>query len=381
MRSLARAITVLLVLFTTLSGCVKSAPLANGPPQARPAEPPKGKVAISISAGGDVLPHMPIVDAARRKDGSHDFWPCFSEIAPYLSAADLTLVNLETSIAPRSQGYSGYPRFKSPEEIIAALSRAGVDVLTTANNHSLDGGEKGLLFTLESLDKYGMAHTGTARTRAERDTPLILNVKGFSVGVLAYTYGSNGLEPLLTDEKRAYMVNYIDLWAAETDVQRARRAGADVIVACIHWGEEYERQPNSYQRYVASSLLAMGVLVVFGSHPHVLQPVELERGFVAYSLGNFISNQSHDQEKYTDTGAIVTVDIEKDLDNGTVKVTGARYTPTWVYKRVEAGRWVYSVVPVGTYMEKGIGKAAGERLHQAWEETTRLMGPGFRAVR
>ncbi len=189
--------------------------------------------------------------------------------------ADIALGNLETTISTREKGYFGFPLFRSPEEVLEALKYAGFDVITTANNHSLDGREFGLEHTLDKLDEYRLLHTGTARNPEERDRVLIIDRNDIKIAILAYTYGTNGMEAAVDQQRLEYMVNYFhDFDEVAQDIQRAREQGAEVVIACLHWGDEYRRTPNQQQRELAQKLLVAGVDIILGSHPHVLQPIE-----------------------------------------------------------------------------------------------------------
>lgn len=242
---------------------------------------------------GDAMAHGPQLRAALQPDGTYDFTPCFDALRPEISGADYAVVNLETPVSGGK--YSGYPMFNAPDSYVDALRDAGFDLSLTANNHTLDRGDSGLRKTLHLLDSLGVDHIGTyadAAERAER-LPMIVDVKGFRVGLLNYTYGTNGLKV-----RGDVVVDYIDRDLIAADVKALRQAGAEVIIANMHWGEEYQLQPVPSEKTMADYLVSLGVDVVMGSHPHVVQPVETRTNpltgtpvQVIYSLGNFISNQ------------------------------------------------------------------------------------------
>lgn len=345
-------------------------------------ESPRGKTEITISAVGDIMTHGPQIQAALMNDGTYDFKDVFSEIKPYLESSDITIGNLETTISTNEKGYMGYPTFKAPEAIIQALVYAGFDVLTTANNHSFDGREFGVQHTIEKLDEYGLAHTGTAISPEMRDQVLLIEKNEIKVAILAYTYGTNGMEITIPKEKLDYMVNYDnDMERIKADIDRARDAGAEIVIACMHWGWEYWREPNDNQIKMADSLFNAGVDIILGSHPHVLQPMERknfimpdgsERDvFVIYSLGNFISNQ---RDQYRDSGIIINIKIIKDHDKGTVSIDQISYVPTWVYKSTKNGKLSYKILPAGKFKDEGLEGAAAQRVREVWQETTTHMG-------
>jgi len=345
-----------------------------------PEEPPKptGKTTMTISVVGDIMAHMPQINAARRDDGTYDFRDVFQDVKPYLEKADITMGNLETTISNDEIGYTGYPRFRTPEAILDALKYAGFDVITTANNHSLDGVEFGVENTLNKLDEYGFLYTGTARSPEERDKILIIEKNDIRVAILAYTYGTNGMEAAVDEEKLTYMVNYLnDEERIKQDIRKAREQGAEIVIGCIHWGDEYVRQPNDVQKQIADRLFSYGMDVIFGSHPHVLQPMDRktvtdpdgnERDvFVIYSLGNFISNQ---RDRYRDSGVILNLEIVKDYDAQTVKLGNIDYIPTWVYKYTENGKVHYRILPVADYLDQDLLGNGEQRVKEVWQETT-----------
>lgn len=241
---------------------------------------------------GDAMQHQGQLDAARNgKD--YDYTGYFEAIEPFVSVADYAVVNLETPVS--TPPYSGYPCFNAPAAFVDALADAGFDLFLTANNHTLDRGARGLRRTIEELDARKLAHTGTYACDSARakSLPMVKNINGFKVGFLNYTYGTNGISP-----RDGVVVNYIDRPAIRGDVEAARKAGAELICVCVHWGDEYKLLPNASQRYLADFLEAIGVDMIIGGHPHVIQPMELRPNkyypeknvLLVYSLGNFVSN-------------------------------------------------------------------------------------------
>lgn len=242
---------------------------------------------------GDAMAHGPQLRAALQPDGTYDFTPCFDALRTEISGADYAVVNLETPVS--GGNYSGYPMFNAPDSYVDALRDAGFDLFLTANNHTLDRGDAGLKKTIHLLDSLGLDHLGTYVNATERSRrlPMIAEVKGYRVGMLNYTYGTNGLKA-----KGDVVVDYIDRDVIAQDVKALRNAGAEIIIANMHWGEEYHLQPVASEKSMADYLTSLGVDVIMGSHPHVVQPVETRTNpitgtpvQVIYSLGNFISNQ------------------------------------------------------------------------------------------
>lgn len=341
-------------------------------------EKPKGQTSVKVSVVGDIMVHMHQLKAAKEADGTYDFTGVFDDIRPYLEEADIAMGNLETTISNDEIGYTAYPRFRSPESLISALKGAGFDVLTTANNHTLDGVEFGVTNTLDKLDEHGILHTGSARSMEERNKTLIIEKNDIKVAILAYTYGTNGLEGSVNQEKLSYMVNYLnDTSKIQEDIDRVKDEGAEFIIVCPHWGDEYVRNPNESQKQMADKLFSMGADVIFGSHPHVIQPTEkktitLADGqekevFLIYSLGNIVSNQ---RDQYRDSGMIQNIEIIKDYDEGTIELGQIDYIPTWVYRYTENERLYYRILPVKDFMDDRFGTDANVRIKEVWNETT-----------
>ncbi len=273
---------------------------------------------------GDAMQHVAQRDAARTSKDTYDFCQCFADIAPLVKSADYAVANLETPVG--APPYAGYPCFSAPASYSRALADAGFDMCLTANNHTLDRGPRGLRTTVATLDSQGIAHVGTypdttARTEA---LPMIVDVNGIDIAFLNYTYGTNGITP-----RDGVVVDYIDRDVIAADVEEARAMGPDIIAVCIHWGDEYMLTPNKSQRSMADFLEALGVDIIIGGHPHVIQPMELRPNryyphkqlFLVYSLGNFISNM-----KKTDTrgGAYARVRLRRGPD-GKVCILDADY--------------------------------------------------------
>ncbi len=263
---------------------------------------------ITLLFVGDLMQHQAQIDAARTANGSYDYAPCFSQVCGQISQADIAIGNLEVTLG--GTPYAGYPAFSAPDEYLTAIRDAGFDVLLTANNHCLDRGAQGLERTIRMLDSLHIPHAGTYRNDLERRRhyPLFIEKNGFRIALLNYTYGTNGITV-----SSPYLVNYIDRELIAQDILAAQSRRPDAIIACIHWGEEYQSLPNQEQQELAEWLLQQGVTHIIGSHPHVIQPMELRadghnQHIVAYSLGNFISNMSLSG---TDGGLMLTLQLEK----------------------------------------------------------------------
>lgn len=343
-------------------------------------EPPAAVERFTILAVGDLMAHTPQLSSAKTGDG-YDFEPCFAPVAPRITAADLAIGNLETTLSGPDRGYTGYPMFNTPDAFAEALVQAGFDVLTTANNHTLDRGPTGVARTLDVLDTLGAQHTGSARTAEEAERVLVADVNGAKVAVLAYTYGMNGFT---APSDKKWMVNVIDTARMAADVKRARELEPDLVIVSIHNGLEYQRQPSESQKAVEMAMIEAGADVVLGSHPHVIQPmrtVEATRedgtprtGFIIHSLGNFVSNQ---RERYRNTGLLLELGFEKDMRSGVTSLVSVEYVPVWVDDTDESGK-EHRVLPIGDVLADaaypGVDTADRTRIQQAWDDTTSHLG-------
>jgi len=287
--------------------------------------------------------HVTQINAAKREakgKESYNYKPVFKYLKPYFSSADFAIINLEHTLA--GEPYTGYPQFSSPDESIFAISDAGFNLITTANNHSLDRGKQGLERTISVLDSMKLKHLGTYKDTAERNIqyPLIIEKNGITIALLNYTYGTNMLV-----EEAPNVVNRIDTIQIAEDLRKARLSYPDFIIVIMHWGLEYERPENQEQRDLAKFLAWRGVDLIIGSHPHVVQPFDKiyvpnnDSVSVIYSLGNFVSNQ---RDRYTNGGIVFEVNIKKD---GRTKITDFGYMPFWVYRYSRKGANVYRLMP------------------------------------
>ena len=296
---------------------------------------------ITLLFAGDLMQHTEQIKAAKTPDG-YDYSDCFKHVKEEISRADVAVANLEVTLG--GQPYRGYPAFSAPDEFLYAIKDAGFDVLLTANNHCLDRGKKGLERTILMLDSLQLPYAGTyvdSEARLRR-YPLLVEKNGFRIALLAYTYATNGLSPVAPT-----LVNYIDKEQMKEDILAARRMNPDVIIACMHWGVEYRSLPEKAEKELADWLIAQGVDHVIGSHPHVLQPMEVradtqvnDKHLVVYSLGNFISNMS---KVHTDGGAMVKLELKKLW--GITRLEKCSYSLVWTSRPVLSGKKNYELYP------------------------------------
>ncbi len=351
-----------------------------------PAPTPAVKTATIAAAGDVMLMATQIYDA--KNGDTFDFNPVFELIRPYIADADLSIANLETPVAGNDQGYSvsgelkpdgtrAFSYFNAPVEILDALGNAGFDVLGTANNHALDKNREGVENTIRNIRAAGLECVGTNLPGEKRNTAL-KEVNGITFAVLAYTNSVNGNSGGYSGSELSQAVNFIDEENIPADIEAARQAGADIVVLCLHTGEERKNTPTASQTGWAKEFVAAGADIIFYSHPHVLQPMEMvtagegadaRTGFVAYSLGNFISNMDGDD---CARSVVAYVDVIKD-DNG-ARIAGARYMPTYFYR----GGSNYSVLPGNPGSLEAVRQAMGDEVAQtaqnAYARTVDFLG-------
>ncbi|CAG7643828.1 CapA family protein [Paenibacillus allorhizosphaerae] len=319
---------------------------------------------ITIAIVGDLLMKSEIISSAKQQS-EYKFERIFSKVKPFLNKHDVTIGNLETTFSgtrklgvvrkcptgncpnERRNPHTGRPVFNCPDELAAALKSTGFDVLTTANNHCMDGGAAGLKRTLAVLDKHGLRHTGTYRTFEESKRYLILHVKGVKIGVLSYTSGTNSISV-----PHRWMVNCINPNKMASDIRRLKDK-TDFIIAYLHFGKEYRSSPTHKQKQLIHFLFKQGVNVVLGAHPHVLHPVsvsqerdiqgQLRRRVAASSLGNFVSTRLRN-DKNTIRGKILILTLKKQ-QGGVTDVTKVEHMPTIVEQTVRKMGTFYRVVP------------------------------------
>lgn len=301
---------------------------------------------LSLLFMGDIMGHDTQIKSAKQVDGTYNYNEVFEYLKDEISAVDVAIANLEVTLA--GPPFKGYPQFSSPDELAIAAKNAGVDIMVTANNHSVDRGKKGIIRTLNVLDSLKLPHTGTYISHEEKakNNPLIIDKNGIKVALLNFTYGTNGIKV-----PEPTVVNLINYETIAKDVEAAKTAKPDKIIMFIHWGKEYEHLPNSYQTDIADFCFKKGVDYVIGSHPHVVQQSEWvidstnhTEKFITYSLGNFVSNQ---RKRYTDGGQMIQLVIEKNKNEIKLKESG--YLLTWVYTPVINGKKHFHILPCAKY--------------------------------
>jgi len=313
---------------------------------------------VTLAAVGDVLIHSSIYKDAKTAEG-YDFRPMFAKVKPYITAADLAIANQESMIGGEAIGLSDYPMFNSPFEVGDALKDAGFDVVSMANNHTLDRGEQAILNAIGHWKRLGMVYVGAYESEEDRRRIRIAEKNGISFAFLAYTYGTNGIP---VPEGKPYLVNLIEAETVEREIREAR-GKADVVIVNVHFGQEYARMPDGSQKTFATMAAEAGADIIIGHHPHVLQPVEWietasgRKSFVIYSLGNFIAAQ---EGPYKRTGGILQLRVEKKTVGpvSEIAILEPGFIPTWISMK----NWrQYEIVPLREVTEKQWPDAAGLR--------------------
>jgi hypothetical protein len=289
---------------------------------------------VTVVAAGDLfvpalLTEQAAADAAATGGSGHNFTRILVAVTPQIRAADLAICHLEQPLAEPDGPFPGYPFFAAPPQLADAIAEAGFDTCSTASNHALDGGMEGVVRTLDHLDRVGVAHAGTARSERGAATPTIVDVNGIGVGHLSYTFSFNGI-PL--PEGRPWAANLIDADAILDEARRARDAGAEIVIASMHWGTEYQVEADAGQVALAKELLAADeVDLIIGHHVHVVQPFErIGHKWVAYGLGNLTTR----------------------FPDGSPENTQDSVLPRFTFTEAAPGRWrVAEVEVVGAWME------------------------------
>jgi len=352
---------------------------------------PEPDVSIRIRATGDIMFHPSQLEGAYDyTTNTYNFENSFKAIKDIIQEADIALANFEgTTAGNEVYSYQGYPLFNAPDEALDAIKNAGFDILATANNHSLDTRKAGIIRTIEQIKARGMEPIGTFKEKPETRV-LIKEVKGIKLAFLAYTEMVNGLESVLSTEELDTMVNIINETKMKEDITYAKEQNADMIIAVLHWGDEYSRIQAQRQENLADMLFRSGVDIILGSHPHVIQPTQTleyegKTKFIAYSMGNFISNQrvetlvpyglTEHVSKYTEDGIIIDIEIEKKGDTKEVTIKNINYIPLWVYKGFkENGAAEHVVYPIMDYIESAeLDEDSKARMNRSYADTMAQM--------
>ena len=358
----------------------------------------------SLSSIGDILIHSPVFRSVAGSDGTYDFNPIFKHIKPYMDKYDYNIANLEVSLGGTENGrtYSGYPLFNCPDSIIDATKNMGIDMLLLANNHTYDCGYEGFIRKIGVIENSGLKYSGVSKDNTQK-LYNIVDVNGIKIGIINYTYetvstvaGTKAINGIPIDSQAADLINsfnYDNLDSfysnLESNISSMKKDGADVIVVYPHWGTEYNLTGNEFQDKMAQKMCDLGVDVIIGGHPHVVEPVRTftsdisgKRTVCLYSLGNFISNQ----RRYlmdlttgnTEDGLIFIVNFEKYGDSS-VKVKSVEAIPTWV----ELTNGKYTVIPLDKSVsdwgkEFGLSEISVAEAKESFKRTSALVDEGIK---
>ena len=381
-----------------------------------PSEPDKPEPITKVStatvaATGDLLMHEPIITHSKFDDG-YNFDLIYTYLKDYASKVDYSVANLETTLRGIEDGYeySGYPQFNCPDEIVDATKNAGFDMLLTANNHSYDTRYKGMIRTLEVIDEKGLDRLGIIKEETEKKYT-VKEINGIKIGMICYTYETdtdpdeialNGIALNEDAEKRVNAFSYGELdtfyETIEGQFKAMKEDGAEALVLFIHWGDEYQTKQNKKQSAIAQKLCDLGVDVIVGGHPHVVQPIDLltseadpnHKTVCLYSMGNAVSNQRRERMNlktgHTEDGVLFQFTFAKYSD-GTVVLEDADILPTWVnmFTSKATGKKVYQIIPLDT--EKTDWKEAFDltdtskkKAEESLERTQKIVGDGLKKV-
>lgn len=339
-------------------------------------EAPQLVSTATVLSTGDILMHGKVINSGKQDDGSYNFDSIFQYVKSYSQAADFSVANLETTLCGTDNGYAyaGNPKFNCPDAIVDSLKGAGFDMLLTANNHADDTSLVGYKRTLNVVREKGLDTLGTYLS-ADEQKWTIEEVNGIKIGMVCYTYsdgfsqngypllnynevGENGILNYFTYDKLSEFYTQLQGYLDEM-----KAAGAEATVVYLHWGEEYKWKtgegPNANQTAMAQKLCDMGVDVIVGGHPHVVQPVDLltsgtdaeHKTIVLYSMGNAVSNQRKEEMQqseptgHTEDGVLFCVTFAKYSD-GSVCVNSAELIPTWVNMHANSGATEYNILPL-----------------------------------
>lgn len=359
----------------------------------------------TVISTGDIMVHSTQLTGAKTSSGEYDFSAFFKEASPYFKAADLAVANLEVTFGGTESGkYSGYPVFNTPDSLADTIKASGLNFLITANNHAYDTGLFGLKRTAQVLKQRGIEFIGTRETT---DDPAyaVKDINGIKIGIANFTYETSGktagrkyLNGAIIAQEANDLINSFsydridEFYAASANmINEMKSSGADYIVFYMHWGNEYKLSPDTWQKTIAQKLSNLGVNMIIGSHPHVIEPVELIRSedgesttVCLYSTGNCVSNQRQEimdscPTGHTEDGMLFSFTLKKDKDG--VILNSLDLIPTWVNKYKGGSGYLYTVYPLES-AEDGSAKyaldsTAAAKAAKSFERTKAIVAAGL----
>lgn len=358
----------------------------------------------TIGSTGDILIHSPFLPAYYDESTqSHNFDKIFTHLKPYIKKLDYSVINLEVTLADKN--FSGYPLFRCPDSLIDSAKNCGFDMFLTATNHSNDGGASGFTRTVEVLKNKNVDFIGTRLNSSDKKF-IIKDINGIKVGMVNYTYGDisgdgvvsvNGIPATSANSKLINVFDYNKLEKFYNEqaeiISEMNQLGADKIIYYMHWGNEYQLKPNATQKAIAQKLCGLGVDVVVGGHPHVIQPIDVLHSEISgkdticiYSVGNSVSNQRQEimdmKSGHTEDGVLFNVTFTK-FSDGTVLTSDVDVLPTWVHLyRGKNGKKVYQIVPLDRSVDWSSNfnlsatSSGLERANKSYNRTMQLLSEG-----
>ena len=347
-----------------------------------------------IMANGDLLYHDIVYISAKKADGTYDFHENFEYVKPWLKQADLVLGDFEGTVN-KDHYLAGYPLFNAPGEVMDAIKDAGYQVLDLAHNHILDSQIEGVISTADAIEKAGMTPVGVYTHEPRDKAPIVIKeVNGIKVAILAYSYGFNGIEQNISKEDYNRYLSDLDEDKMKAEIERAEKE-ADITVIMPQMGVEYQIEPTEEQKKLYHKMIDWGADIIFGGHPHVVEPAETvekdgDKKLIIYSMGNFISNQRietmQDVEtaKWTERGVLMDVTIKK--KSGKTTIETAKAHPTWVSRTPKGGYspegyplYLYQTYILEDFIEGGkyrsqLDEATKERIDTAYKEMNEHVG-------
>ena len=347
-----------------------------------------------IMANGDLLYHDIVYISAKKPDGTYDFHENFEYVKPWLKQADLVLGDFEGTVN-KDHYLAGYPLFNAPGEVMDAIKDAGYQVLDLAHNHILDSQIEGVVSTADAIEKAGMTPVGVYTHEPRDKAPIVIKeVNGIKVAILAYSYGFNGIEQNISKEDYNRYLSDLDEDKMKAEIERAEKE-ADITVIMPQMGVEYQIEPTEEQKKLYHKMIDWGADIIFGGHPHVVEPAETvekdgDKKLIIYSMGNFISNQRietmQDVEtaKWTERGVLMDVTIKK--KSGKTTIETAKAHPTWVSRTPKGGYspegyplYLYQTYILEDFIEGGkyrsqLDEATKERIDTAYKEMNEHVG-------
>ena len=347
-----------------------------------------------IMANGDLLYHDIIYISAKKADGTYDFHENFEYVKPWLKQADLVLGDFEGTVN-KDHYLAGYPLFNAPGEVMDAIKDAGYQVLDLAHNHILDSQIEGVVSTADAIEKAGMTPVGVYTHESRDKAPLVIKeVNGIKVAILAYSYGFNGIEQSISQEDYNRYLSDLDEDKMKAEIERAEKE-ADITIIMPQMGVEYQIEPTEEQKKLYHKMIDWGADIIFGGHPHVVEPAETvekdgDKKLIIYSMGNFISNQrietmqDVENAKWTERGVLMDVTIKK--KSGKTTIETAKAHPSWVSRTPKGGYspegyplYLYQTYILEDFIEGGkyrsqLDEATKERIDTAYKEMNEHVG-------